>query len=117
VAGLIGSAGAACYCASKGAVRLMTKCLALELVSQKIRVNSVHPGVIDTHMGAEVIHAFTALAGVGDNEGRALVEGLHPMGHMGEAANVADAIVFLASDKAAFMTGSEMVVDGGWTAQ
>ena len=117
VAGLVGFAGASCYGASKGAVRLMTKCLAIELAPLKIRVNSVHPGVIDTHMGGEVVHGFAAAGGVGDNEARAQVDGLHPLGHMGEALNIADAIVFLASDRAAFMTGAEMVVDGGLTAQ
>jgi NAD(P)-dependent dehydrogenase (short-subunit alcohol dehydrogenase family) len=68
-------------------------------------------------MGGEVVHGLAAVAGVGDNEARAQVDGLHPLGHMGDASNIADAIVFLASDKAAFMTGSEMVVDGGFTAQ
>ena len=116
VAGLVGSAGATCYCASKGAVRLLTKSLALELAPAKIRVNSVHPGVIDTHMGEEVVHGFAALSGAGDNEARARVDGLHPLGHMGKVADIAEAIAFLASDKAAFMTGSEMVVDGGLTA-
>ena len=117
VAGLVGFAGAAAYGASKGAVRLITKCLALELAPLKIRVNSVHPGVIDTAMGGEVVHAFAAAAGAGDNETRAQVDGMHPLGHMGQAVNIADAIAFLASDKAAFMTGSEMVVDGGLTTQ
>ena len=116
VAGLVGFAGASCYCASKGAVKLMTKCLALELAPAKIRVNSVHPGVIDTHMGDEVVHGLAAAGGVGDNEARAQVDGMHPLGHMGKVADIAEAIAFLASDKAAFMTGSEMVVDGGWTA-
>ena len=117
VAGLVGFAGASCYGASKGAVRLLTKCLAMELASSKIRVNSVHPGVIDTHMGGEVVHFFAGAAGAGDNEARAMVDGLHPLGHMGQATNIADAIVFLVSDRASFMTGAEMVVDGGLTAQ
>jgi NAD(P)-dependent dehydrogenase (short-subunit alcohol dehydrogenase family) len=117
VAGLVGFAGGSCYGASKGAVRLMTKCLALELAPSRVRVNSVHPGVIDTPMGGEVVQFFATASGAGDNEARALVDHLHPMGHMGAAGNIADAIVFLASDKAAFMTGSEMVVDGGLTTQ
>jgi NAD(P)-dependent dehydrogenase (short-subunit alcohol dehydrogenase family) len=117
VAGLVGFAGASCYGASKGAVRLMTKCLAIELAASKIRVNSVHPGVIDTQMGGDVVHFFAAAAGAGDNEARAMVDALHPLGHMGQAPNIADAIVFLASDRASFMTGAEMVVDGGLTAQ
>ena len=117
VAGLVGFAGGACYGASKGAVRLMTKCLALELAPMKIRVNSVHPGVIDTVMGREVVTGFAAASGVGDNEARVQIEHLHPLGHMGAVADIAEAIVYLASDRAAFMTGSEMVVDGGLTAQ
>ena len=117
VAGLVGFAGATCYGASKGAVRLLTKCLAMELAPAKIRVNSVHPGVIDTHMGSEVVRDFATAGGVGDNEARSQVEGLHPLGHMGQASNIADAIAFLVSDKAEFMTGAEMVVDGGLTAQ
>jgi NAD(P)-dependent dehydrogenase (short-subunit alcohol dehydrogenase family) len=115
-AGLVGYPGVTCYGAAKGAVRLLTKSLALELAPLKIRVNSVHPGVIETPMGAEVMQVLAA-TGIGDNAARAEIIGLHPLGHIGQASNVADAIVFLASDKAAFMTGAEMVVDGGWTAR
>jgi NAD(P)-dependent dehydrogenase (short-subunit alcohol dehydrogenase family) len=117
VAGLAGGALASAYCASKGAVRLMTKAVALELAPAKIRVNSVHPGVIDTHMGQEVVTAFSSALGIGDNEARSRVDGLHALGHMGADANIGDAICFLASDRAAFVTGSELVVDGGFTAQ
>jgi NAD(P)-dependent dehydrogenase (short-subunit alcohol dehydrogenase family) len=117
VGGLVGFAGSACYGASKGAVRLLTKCLALELAPLKIRVNSVYPGVIDTPMGGDVVTGIATGSGIGNNEARTLVDRMHPIGHMGQASNIADAIVFLASDGAAFMTGSEMVVDGGFTAQ
>jgi len=116
MAGLVGSAGTACYNASKGAVRLFTKGCALEFAPARIRVNSVHPGIIETNMGAEVVHGITTLSGLGENEARATAAAVHPLGHMGQPGNIADAIVFLASDKAAFMTGSEMVVDGGVTA-
>lgn len=116
VAGLVGAAGAACYNASKGAVRLFTKGAALELAPARIRVNSVHPGVIETQMGMEVVHGVSALSGVGENEAKDRTAAMHPLGHMGQPGNIADAIVFLASDKAAFMTGSEVVVDGGMTA-
>lgn len=116
MAGLVGSAGAACYNASKGAVRLFTKGCALELAPARIRVNSVHPGIIETNMGGEVVSGISSLSGMGENEARTAAATLHPLGHMGQPQNVADAIVFLASDKAAFMTGSEMVVDGGVTA-
>jgi NAD(P)-dependent dehydrogenase (short-subunit alcohol dehydrogenase family) len=117
VAGLVGSTGAVCYNASKGAVRLLTKGLAMELAGTGVRVNSVHPGVIETKMGQEVVTGFSTATGLGDNEARDRVAHLHPVGRMGQVGNIADAIAFLASDKAAFMTGSEMVVDGGFTAQ
>jgi NAD(P)-dependent dehydrogenase (short-subunit alcohol dehydrogenase family) len=117
VAGLVGSAMASCYNASKGAVRLMTKGLAMELAPLKIRVNSVHPGVIETQMGQAVVTGLSAAMGIGDNEARSALSQRHALGHFGEDRNVADAIVFLASDRAAFVTGSELVVDGGYTAQ
>lgn len=117
MAGLVGSAGAACYNASKGAVRLFTKGLALELAAANIRVNSVHPGVIDTKMGDEVVAGTSAGRGIGGNEARTQVAQDHPLGHMGQAEDVANAVAFLVSDKAAFMTGSELVIDGGYTAR
>ena len=117
VAGLVGSAGTACYNASKGAVRLFTKGLAIELAPLKIRANSVHPGVIDTQMGSEVVCGVSTGRQIGNNEARTQVSEMHPLGHMGRAVDIANAIAFLASDKAAFMTGSELVVDGGFTAQ
>lgn len=116
VAGLVGAAGAACYNASKGAVRLFTKGVALEVAAAGIRVNSVHPGIIETKMGDEVVAGFSALGGIGENEARTQAAQAHPLGHMGQPQNIADAIVFLASDRAAFMTGAELVVDGGLTA-
>ena len=116
VAGLQGSAGASCYNATKGAVRLFTKGCAMELAPARIRVNSVHPGVIDTDMARQLIDDFAAARAVGNNESQAFVDAMHPLGHMGEPRNVADAIVFLASDRAAFTTGSELVVDGGMVA-
>lgn len=117
IAGLVGNAGAVCYNASKGAVRLLTKGLAMEAAPMKIRVNSVHPGVIDTDMGDAVVNGISGLSGMGGNEARERVSAQHPLGHFGKPSNIADAIVFLASDKAQFMTGTELVVDGGWTAQ
>ncbi len=116
VAGIEGAAGATCYNSTKGAVRLFTKGCAKELAAARIRVNSVHPGVIETDMGRHLIDDFAAAQGVGDNEVLANVSAMHPLGHLGAPANVADAVVFLASDRAAFTTGSELVVDGGLTA-
>lgn len=119
VAGLTGAAFAVPYNASKGAVRLMTKGAALECaqMGQKIRVNSVHPGVIDTMMGQKVMDDFVAAGGGSANEVRSNVISLHPLGRLGVAADIANAIVFLASDDASFITGTELVVDGGMTAR
>ncbi|MFO1255562.1 MAG: glucose 1-dehydrogenase [Sphingomonadaceae bacterium] len=116
VAGIEGSAGATCYNSTKGAVRLFTKGCAKELAPARIRVNSVHPGVIDTQMGRDLIDDFARAQGVGDNEVLANISAMHPLGHLGEPQNVADAVVFLASDRAGFTTGSELVVDGGMSA-
>ena len=116
VAGLKGAAGASCYNSTKGAVRLFTKGCAMELAAARIRVNSVHPGVIDTQMGRQLIDDFALAQGLGNNEILAQVSAMHPLGHLGEPQNVADAVVFLASDRAAFTTGSELVVDGGMVA-
>lgn len=119
VAGLTGAAFAVPYNASKGAVRLMTKGAALECaqLGLKIRVNSIHPGVIDTMMGQKVMDDFVTAGGGSANEVRTNVIALHPLGRLGVAADIANAVVFLASDDAAFMTGSELVVDGGMTAR
>ncbi len=119
VAGLTGAAFAVPYNASKGAVRLMTKGAALECaqLGLKIRVNSIHPGIIDTKMAQKLLGDFEAVGGGSANEVRANAIALHPLGRFGEAADIANAVVFLASDDAAFMTGSELVVDGGMTAR
>lgn len=116
VAGIEGAAGATCYNSTKGAVRLFTKGCAKELAAARIRVNSVHPGVIDTDMGRHLVGDFAAAQSLGNNEVLAQISAMHPLGHLGEPQNVADAVVFLAGDRAAFCTGSELVVDGGMTA-
>ncbi|WFL76031.1 SDR family oxidoreductase [Altererythrobacter arenosus] len=116
IMGLVGGANSACYNASKGAVRIFSKSAALELAPMRIRVNSIHPGVIDTAMGSEVIEGVSAATGVGANEARDQIAAAHALGSMGEASDIGHAVAYLASDKAAFMTGSEMVVDGGYTA-
>lgn len=119
VAGLTGAAFAVPYNASKGAVRLMTKGAALECaqLGHKIRVNSIHPGIIDTLMGQQVMDDLVATGAGSANEVRANAIALHPLGRLGNAADIANAVVFLASDDSAFMTGSEVVVDGGMTAR
>jgi NAD(P)-dependent dehydrogenase (short-subunit alcohol dehydrogenase family) len=117
VAGILGSSGAICYNATKGAVRTMTKGLALELARHRIRVNSVHPGIIDTTMGQEVVTRVAASRNVDDDEARRRLAHGVPLRTWGQPANIADMVAFLASDRAAYITGAEMVVDGGYTAQ
>jgi len=116
VAGIIGSPMTLAYNASKGAVRLMTKAAALECAraGQKVRVNSVHPGIIDTPMMSNAAEAIAGASGVNDAMER--FASFHPLGRLGRDIDVANAVAFLASSRAAFMTGSEMVVDGGMTA-
>jgi NAD(P)-dependent dehydrogenase (short-subunit alcohol dehydrogenase family) len=118
VAGIVGAPLTLAYNASKGAVRLMTKAAALECArnGQKVRVNSVHPGIIDTPMMAEAAEVVTQTTGEGGNAVRERFASYHPLGRMGRGTDIANAVVFLASDKAAFMTGAELVVDGGMTA-
>ncbi|WP_176599060.1 MULTISPECIES: SDR family NAD(P)-dependent oxidoreductase [Sphingobium] len=115
IGGLRGSPGFTAYAASKGAVRLMTKCLALELADRRIRVNSVHPGLIETAMGRQLVSEVAQRDG-GDLGISAQINAGEPLAGAGSPADIAHAVVFLASDKAAFMSGSELVVDGGQTA-
>ena len=110
--GLVGAPDAPPYHASKGAVRLMSKTDALLYAADKIRVNSIHPGFIWTPMVEQ------HLAGQDDPAAaRAATAALHPLGHMGEPDDIAWGAVYLASDEAKFVTGSELVIDGGYTAQ
>lgn len=110
--GLVGAPDAPPYHASKGAVRLMSKTDALLYAPDKIRVNSVHPGFIWTPM----VEGF--LSGKGDvAAGRAAIDALHPLGHMGEPDDIAWGCVYLASDEAKFVTGTELIIDGGYTAR
>jgi NAD(P)-dependent dehydrogenase (short-subunit alcohol dehydrogenase family) len=109
--GLVGAPDVPPYHASKGAVRLMSKTDAMTYAPDRIRVNSVHPGFIWTPMVEK------HLASMGDvAEGRKAVDALHPLGHMGEADDIAWGVVYLASDEARFVTGSELVIDGGYSA-
>ena len=119
IAGLVGSPSHGTYTASKGAVKLFTKSTALECAALEynIRANSIHPGVIDTQMGSQVIKNIIEKTGSGDNEARAQVAELHPLGRFGRPGEVAQTAVFLASDDSSFITGAEFVVDGGLTAK
>ena len=112
ILGKVAMPGAAAYCASKGAVLMLTKAAALEWAPHHIRVNSIHPGFIDTPMVAGAL-----LRSDNGNEMRDMIISRHPLGRLGEPREIADAVVFLASEESSFMTGSELMVDGGYTAQ
>lgn len=109
VAGKVGFRGSASYAATKGAVKLMTKSVALETAAEGIRVNSVHPGIIRTNMQQK---------GLEDNAANydAIVAGI-PARRLGEPRDIANCVLFLASDEASYVNGAEFVVDGGYTAQ
>ena len=112
--GLVGAADVPPYHAAKGAVRLMTKTDAMLYAGDRIRVNSVHPGYIRTPMVAQHLRDGGATdldAAYRD------VGALHPLGHMGEPDHIAWGVVYLASDESKFVTGSELVIDGGYTAR
>lgn len=114
IEGLIGDPNLPAYNASKGGVTLFTKSAALHCAKQGygIRVNSIHPAYIWTPMVENLLKAQ------GDvEEGRKQLDSLHPIGHMGEPDDIGYGVVYLASDESKFMTGSELVIDGGYTAQ
>jgi len=109
----VGLGGVAAYHASKGAVRLMTKNDAITYASENIRVNSIHPGYIWTPMVENHLKSVSS-----DLEAAKKAAGaVHPVGHMGEPDDIAWAVVYLASDESKFMTGAELVIDGGYTAR
>jgi len=116
--GLVGSPTASAYCASKGGVRLFTKAVALEVAGDGIRVNSVHPGGVKTPIWAKADFwpGLVAQSGSEDAAFQALA-GAAPLGRLADPEEIAEAILYLASDASKFMTGSELVIDGGWTAQ
>ena len=120
IAGLVGSQLDPLYSMTKGGVTLFTKSTALEFARKgyRVRVNSIHPGVIDTDMGAQTFATRARYAGTNDTEAaRQQSTQMHPIGRLGTASDIAQGIVFLASDDAGFMTGSGLVMDGGLTAQ
>ena len=111
VLGLIGLPKTAAYAASKGGVRLLTKAAAVECArfGMPVRVNSIHPGFIDTPMVQSRLQSPD-----GDRLAR-LIE--HTQGKLGQPSDIAEGVLYLASDAARFVTGSELVIDGGMTAQ
>jgi NAD(P)-dependent dehydrogenase (short-subunit alcohol dehydrogenase family) len=111
--GLVGAPDLPPYHASKGAVRLMSKTDALIYAPDRIRVNSVHPGFIWTPL----VEDFLTSQNTEATAGRKALDALHPLGHVGEADDIAMGVVYLASDESKFVTGTELVIDGGYTAR
>ena len=112
ILGFAGLATATNYCASKGGVRLLTKAAALECARKTplVRVNSIHPGFIDTPMVAGAIQRRGP-------EFRNYIEENVPLGKLGEPSDIAEGVVYLASDGAKFVTGTELTIDGGFLAR
>ncbi|HPS57526.1 MAG TPA: SDR family oxidoreductase [Spirochaetota bacterium] len=104
IAGFIGIANLGHYCASKHGVAGLTKSASIEYGKQGIRINSLHPGYIDTPL----ISQWT------DTELKSTLEAMHPIGRLGQPKEIAEVACFLLSDKASFMSGSQVVVDGGF---
>ncbi|MEX1258246.1 MAG: glucose 1-dehydrogenase [Gemmatimonadota bacterium] len=111
--GLVGGPDVPPYHASKGAVRLMTKTDALIYAPDGIRVNSVHPGYIWTPM----VEKHLKDSGIEREQGRKDLAALHPIGRVGEPDEIAYGVLYLASDESSFVTGAELVIDGGYTAK
>ena len=111
--GLVGAADLPAYHATKGAVRLMSKNDALIYAKDNIRVNSIHPGFIWTPLVEEL--AKDSPEGV--EAFRDQLDSRHPIGHVGEPDDIAYGVLYLASDESKFVTGSELIIDGGYTAQ
>jgi 3alpha(or 20beta)-hydroxysteroid dehydrogenase/cyclopentanol dehydrogenase len=109
VSGIVGTPPAAAYAASKGGLRALTKELAMELAPDNIRVNSVHPGAIETDM---LLRAWEK-----DPDIKVRLEQATPLRRIGRPADIAYIVTFLASDESQFITGAEFIVDGGMTAQ
>ena len=108
VAGLQGSPQSAAYSSTKGAVRILTKSTAIQYAKENIRCNSVHPGIIYTDMTSDSLDT---------EEGQRNWMSRVPLRRLGQSEDVANGVLFLASDESSYMTGSELVIDGGITAQ
>ena len=114
ILGITASPTTAAYCASKGGVRLLTKSAALHCakLGYGIRVNSLHPGYVWTPLLSETLQRRGEI-----EAGRRAVEALIPLGHTGEPDDIAYGVVYLASDESRYVTGAELVIDGGYLAQ
>ncbi len=122
VVGIVGVPNALAYSMSKAAIRQMSKSAAMEMAANgdNIRVNSLHPGLIKTPM-AEHIYAVWAASGAFGTHDREATEQImvqqHPLGRHGQAEDIANGVLFLASDDSSYMTGAELVIDGGFMAR
>lgn len=119
VAGLAGGTAMGAYSASKGAVRLLTKSVGIECgqLGYGIRCNSVHPGLVKTDMGASFMQGYVDIGLATDLQAvQARLDAAHPIGHLGKPTDIAAAVRYLCCDVSRFMTGSEFVVDGGYSA-
>lgn len=105
IGGIVGMAGSSPYTAAKGALRALSKSAAVEFGKENIRVNSLHPGIIETPMTKESFEVATPF-----------YQTFTQLPYFGKPEDVAYGVLFLASDESRFMTGSELVIDGGWTA-
>ncbi len=106
--GIVGSPTSPAYSAAKGAIAIFTKSAALQYAKENIRINSVHPGYADTPL---------TLKRFSDPAVRKALLDRTPMGRLGTAEDIANGVLFLASDESSWVTGSELVIDGGMTAQ
>lgn len=115
LAGLRGSAGLAGYCATKGAVRMFAKAAAMECaaMSDNIRINTIHPGIIDTPIWNKIPSGGIAGGSNTPLDAAQLATAGTPLGRAGSAQDIANGVLFLASDAASYMTASELVIDGG----
>ena len=114
VMGLVGLPDIAAYNASKGGVRLYSKSVALSCAEKRlnVRVNTIHPGFIDTPLLRTAMARFEDAA-----EGQRIYDALQPVGRLGSPEDVAYGVLYLASDESKFVTGAELVIDGGYTAR
>jgi NAD(P)-dependent dehydrogenase (short-subunit alcohol dehydrogenase family) len=110
IASFVGFEGLVHYCATKGGINAMTRALALELAPKKITVNAVAPGAIDTPGASQPDQPKTAAEAT-----RKQTISMIPLARMGQPEDIANAVVFLASPKADYITGQTIIVDGGWT--
>jgi NAD(P)-dependent dehydrogenase (short-subunit alcohol dehydrogenase family) len=121
VAGLKGAANMAAYCATKGAVRLMTKAVAMECAALKdgVRINSVHPGIIETPIWDSISSGLAGAPAGGANrlDLDAMTALATPLGYTGQPTDIAAGVVYLASDESRYVTASELVIDGGLVAR